>query len=257
MNLSYLLPESTARCIRKRSSAESYVFSLAVLIHQSALVQTYPRMNRTRYQQACTFSHSLPVPYPPARRNKNASVLYQSNLYQDDTDYMRTVGNRWALGFVGLGLCSFLGNLLLSTGFAVAGERMTRSLRKMAFEAMVRKRPSFLWLAFVLLRNFWVKTLFQSLSDPPSVATDDLENEREGDGTKTGTVCGQHDMKTIPSQRGAPFVSPRSGTGALAAPVLVSWIGLYLCTSIFFICDEYIPSVLPSTPLVPSDGSKC
>ena len=29
------------------------------------------------------------------------------------------------------------GNFILSTGFAVAGERMTRSLRKMAFEAMV------------------------------------------------------------------------------------------------------------------------
>ena len=53
---------------------------------------------------------------------------------------MQTIGNRWALGFVGLGLCALVGNVILSTGFAVAGERMTRSLRKMAFEAMVRER---------------------------------------------------------------------------------------------------------------------
>lgn len=53
---------------------------------------------------------------------------------------MRKIGNRWALGFVGLGLAALVGNFILSTGFAVAGERMTRSLRKMAFEAMVRGR---------------------------------------------------------------------------------------------------------------------
>ncbi|CAN0540202.1 unnamed protein product, partial [Ectocarpus sp. 12 AP-2014] len=62
----------------------------------------------------------------------------QSNLYREDIDEMRTIGNRWALGFVGLGLTALVGNFVLSTGFAVAGERMTRSLRKMAFEAMVR-----------------------------------------------------------------------------------------------------------------------
>ncbi|CAN0560241.1 unnamed protein product, partial [Ectocarpus sp. 12 AP-2014] len=62
----------------------------------------------------------------------------QSNLYREDVDEMRTIGNRWALGFVGLGLIALVGNFILSTGFAVAGERMTRTLRKMAFEAMVR-----------------------------------------------------------------------------------------------------------------------
>ncbi|CAN0457327.1 unnamed protein product, partial [Ectocarpus sp. 12 AP-2014] len=61
----------------------------------------------------------------------------QSNLYREDVDEMRTIGNRWALGFVGLGLIALVGNFILSTGFAVAGERMTRTLRKMAFEAMV------------------------------------------------------------------------------------------------------------------------
>lgn len=50
---------------------------------------------------------------------------------------MTKVGNRWALGFVGLGLAALFGNVILSTGFAVAGERMTRSLRQMAFESMV------------------------------------------------------------------------------------------------------------------------
>lgn len=50
---------------------------------------------------------------------------------------MREIGNRWALGFLGLGLSALLSHFILSTGFAVAGERMTRSLRKMAFKAMV------------------------------------------------------------------------------------------------------------------------
>ncbi|CAM9323517.1 unnamed protein product [Pylaiella littoralis] len=62
----------------------------------------------------------------------------QSNLYREDRDRMVTVGNRWALAFVGLGFAALIGHFMLSTGFAVAGERMTRTLRKMAFEAMVR-----------------------------------------------------------------------------------------------------------------------
>lgn len=69
----------------------------------------------------------------------NETPVPQSNLYRPDTDEMRRIGNRWAVGFVGLGFCALLGNLILSTGFAVAGERMTRSLRKRAFEAMVRE----------------------------------------------------------------------------------------------------------------------
>ncbi|CAM9323468.1 unnamed protein product [Pylaiella littoralis] len=62
----------------------------------------------------------------------------QSNLYLEDKDEMRKIGNRWAMGFVALGVCTLLGNLALSTGFAVSGERLTRTLRNMAFEAMVR-----------------------------------------------------------------------------------------------------------------------
>ncbi|CAM9784749.1 unnamed protein product, partial [Ectocarpus sp. 12 AP-2014] len=62
----------------------------------------------------------------------------QSNLYLEDTEQMRKIGNRWALGFVGLGFLNLVGNMALSTGFTVAGERLTRTLRYMAFEAMVR-----------------------------------------------------------------------------------------------------------------------
>lgn len=51
---------------------------------------------------------------------------------------MRRVGNLWALGFLGLAVCALLGRLALETGFGVAGERLTRVLRNMAFEAMVR-----------------------------------------------------------------------------------------------------------------------
>ena len=50
---------------------------------------------------------------------------------------MRTIGNRWALGFVGLGVCALIGHIALAAGFAVSGERVTRTLRSMAFKAMV------------------------------------------------------------------------------------------------------------------------
>jgi len=76
-------------------------------------------------------------PYPGSRQNAQIFPKEQSNFYLEDTDEMTRIGNRWALGFVGLGLAALLGNFILSTGFAVAGERMTRSLRKMAFESMV------------------------------------------------------------------------------------------------------------------------
>ena len=61
----------------------------------------------------------------------------QSNLYNPDTDEMRRIGNSWALGFLGLAVCAFVGHVILATSFAVAGERMTRTLRNMAFKAMV------------------------------------------------------------------------------------------------------------------------
>lgn len=66
------------------------------------------------------------------------SVDAQSNLYKEDKDELRRVGNLWALGFIGLALCALCGRLALETGFGVAGERLTRTLRNMAFNAMVR-----------------------------------------------------------------------------------------------------------------------
>lgn len=59
-------------------------------------------------------------------------------MYDDDLDEVRRVGNLWSLGFVGLALCAFSGNIMLALGFSVAGERMTRTLRNMAFNSMVR-----------------------------------------------------------------------------------------------------------------------
>ena len=64
---------------------------------------------------------------------------------------MRKIGNRWALGFLGLGICTMLGNLALSVGFAVSGERMTRILRNMAFKAMVTT----LWGTCILIVMHW------------------------------------------------------------------------------------------------------
>lgn len=74
-------------------------------------------------------------------RIRSCCVVLQSNLYLEDTDEMQRIGNRWALGFVALSVCTMLGNLALATGFAVAGERMTRTLRNMAFNAMVSLSP--------------------------------------------------------------------------------------------------------------------
>ncbi len=74
--------------------------------------------------------HHLPAPYITVN-------FHQSNMYLEDKDEMRKIGNRWALGFLGLGICTLLGNLALSVGFAVPGERLTRTLRNMAFKAMV------------------------------------------------------------------------------------------------------------------------
>lgn len=62
-------------------------------------------------------------------------------MYMEDKEQMRKIGNRWALGFVGLGVFTFFGNFALSVGFAVSGERMTRTLRNMAFRAMVSLTP--------------------------------------------------------------------------------------------------------------------
>lgn len=56
---------------------------------------------------------------------------------------MRRVGNLWAIGFVYLGLCALIGHIALATGFAVAGERMTRTLRTMAFKSMVSESSAF------------------------------------------------------------------------------------------------------------------
>lgn len=67
---------------------------------------------------------------------------------------MRKIGNRWALGFVGLGFLNLVGNMALSTGFTVSGERLTRTLRYMAFEAMVRLTP----LKSSLFGSFWLVT---------------------------------------------------------------------------------------------------
>lgn len=63
---------------------------------------------------------------------------FQGNFYMEDKNELRRVGNLWALGFVGLALCALGGRAALETGFGVAGERLTRSLRNVAFKAMVR-----------------------------------------------------------------------------------------------------------------------
>lgn len=73
-------------------------------------------------------------------RRRLPHSLSQSNMYNPDTDELRRVGNLWALGFVGLGLCALCGHMAMAIGFSVSGERLTRTLRNMAFNAMVRNR---------------------------------------------------------------------------------------------------------------------
>lgn len=59
-------------------------------------------------------------------------------MYNPDADEMKRISNRWAIAFVGLGVCALFGNLAVACGFSVTGERLTRTLRNMAFESMVR-----------------------------------------------------------------------------------------------------------------------
>lgn len=43
-------------------------------------------------------------------------------------------GEKWALAFVGLGALAVIGFASLSYGFGIAGERLTRRLRQIAFK---------------------------------------------------------------------------------------------------------------------------
>lgn len=85
----------------------------------------------------CVYCSKETVPRLSSKRIQNP--LSQSNMYNPDTDEMRRIGNRWALAFVGLGLCALAGHLSMAAGFSVAGERLTRTLRNMAFNSMVRR----------------------------------------------------------------------------------------------------------------------
>ncbi|KAG5184894.1 ATP-binding cassette, sub-family B, member 1A [Tribonema minus] len=62
----------------------------------------------------------------------------QEAFYLPTSAAMLNQGTSWVLGFVGLAGTTLLGNLMLATGFATSGERMTRRLRAMAFKAIIR-----------------------------------------------------------------------------------------------------------------------
>ncbi|CAM9430112.1 unnamed protein product, partial [Ascophyllum nodosum] len=62
----------------------------------------------------------------------------QSNLYGTDADKIREMGEKWSLGFVALAIAAVVGHTSMSYGFSVAGERLTRRLREIAFKAILR-----------------------------------------------------------------------------------------------------------------------
>ncbi|CAN0102225.1 unnamed protein product [Pylaiella littoralis] len=62
----------------------------------------------------------------------------QNNLYATDPDKVREVGEKWSLGFVGLAALAVVGHCSMNYGFSVAGERLTRRLREIAFKAILR-----------------------------------------------------------------------------------------------------------------------
>ncbi|CAM9429594.1 unnamed protein product [Ascophyllum nodosum] len=62
----------------------------------------------------------------------------QSNLYGTDADKIRKLGETWSLGFVALAIVALVGHMSMSYGFSVAGERLTRRLREIAFKAILR-----------------------------------------------------------------------------------------------------------------------
>ncbi|CAN0502125.1 unnamed protein product, partial [Ectocarpus sp. 12 AP-2014] len=62
----------------------------------------------------------------------------QNNLYATDPDKVRSVGEKWSLGFVGLAAVAIVGHCTMAYGFSVAGERLTRRLREIGFKAILR-----------------------------------------------------------------------------------------------------------------------
>ncbi|CAM9873859.1 unnamed protein product [Hapterophycus canaliculatus] len=58
----------------------------------------------------------------------------QANLYSEDADEVRSVGEKWSLGFVGLAVVAIVGHCAMAYGFSVAGERLTRRLREIGFK---------------------------------------------------------------------------------------------------------------------------
>jgi ATP-binding cassette subfamily B (MDR/TAP) protein 1 len=60
------------------------------------------------------------------------------NYYTVDPSELRAVNGRITMGFVALALGSFVFNLFLGCGFSVSGFRLTRRMRALAFDAIVR-----------------------------------------------------------------------------------------------------------------------
>ena len=57
---------------------------------------------------------------------------------QADAHEARSAVNNWVVGFVALAVSCLIGHFLLATGFATAGERMTRRVRVSAFSSILR-----------------------------------------------------------------------------------------------------------------------
>mmetsp|Transcript_14361 Transcript_14361/g.20338 ORF Transcript_14361/g.20338 Transcript_14361/m.20338 type:complete len:1250 (-) Transcript_14361:58-3807(-) len=98
----------------------------------------------------------------------------QDAFYITDKDKMRDVGFKWTAGFVGLAGLAIIGYIMLTTGFAVSSERLTRRLREMAFESILRHDIG------------W----FDQKKNSTGILTANLESDANAMALATGTALG-------------------------------------------------------------------
>jgi ABC-type multidrug transport system fused ATPase/permease subunit len=69
-----------------------------------------------------------------------------ANFYIVEAEDMREANLPWSLGFLALAGASLIGNTMVGVAFAICGYRLTRRLRTLAFEAIIRRNVG--WFDF-------------------------------------------------------------------------------------------------------------
>jgi ABC-type multidrug transport system fused ATPase/permease subunit len=81
---------------------------------------------------------------PPCEAILTAQIV--ANFYTVEAADMRDANLPWSLGFLALAGASLIGNTMVGVAFSICGYRLTRRLRTLAFEAIVRRNVG--WFDF-------------------------------------------------------------------------------------------------------------